>query len=145
MTIQTIDRPRGRYGRESRNPRLRLQMAANVLIREGAIVVMDGGYAKEGFQGPGLKVIGPAAERANNLGGSAGAKFVEVFEGDFPVDNSAGADELTEADLGQDVFLVDNNTGAKTDDTGDRSLAGRLVGFFEDGRPLVRFAASEAA
>ncbi len=137
MAAQTVDRPRARYGKIGKP--MHYPMAGNSVIKEGAIVVLDAGLAEEGNEDTGLVAVGIARKRCDNTGGAAGAKYVEVDEGDFPVDNSSAGDALANADIGADVYLVNNNTVAKTSNSDARSIAGRLVGFFSDGRPVVRF------
>ena len=44
--------------------------------------------------------------------------------GNFCLANSAGADEITAADIGKVCYIVDNQTVAKTDGTATRSPAG---------------------
>ena len=46
----------------------------------------------------------------------------------FLVANSA-TDPVTQAELGSQVYIEDNQTVAKTDGTGTRSVAGRFMGF----------------
>lgn len=55
--------------------------------------------------------------------------------GDF--DNSAAADEIAENDRGKLCYLVNDNTVALTDDTGARTLAGRVHSIADNGTSVV--------
>lgn len=47
--------------------------------------------------------------------------------GVYHLENSAGADEITQAEVGDNCYIVNDETVAKTDATGTRSVAGRVV------------------
>lgn len=55
--------------------------------------------------------------------------------GDF--DNSAAADEIAEDDRGKLCYLVNDNTVALTDDSGNRTTAGRIHSIADDGTSVV--------
>jgi hypothetical protein len=101
-------------------------VAASTIIYQGAIVVMEGGVAKPGKTATGLVVIGVAEETVDNSGGAAGAKKATVRRGCYPFAN-LGADPVTAADIYQDVYLVDDQTIARTSGTSTRSVAGKLI------------------
>ena len=67
-----------------------------------------------------------AGEPADNAGGQAGDLSVRTRKGVFRFNNSAGADEITRAEIGDTCYVVDDETVAKTDDTGSRSAAGAI-------------------
>lgn len=136
MTIQSVDKPRQRQGANGR--RMKYPVTAATTIKEGSLVSLVSGLALEAATATTHTTVGVAWRACDNSAGAGAAKFVEVDEGDFPFDNSSAADELTNADIGALVYVVNNNTVAKTNGTSTRSVAGRLVGFFSDGRPVVR-------
>jgi len=136
MAAQTIDKPRSRFGKIKKT--MPYPMTAGAVIREGALVSLVSGLALETVTATTHTTVGVARERCDNTGGGAGAKFVNVEEADWPFDNSTAGDALTNADLSTVVYAVDNNTVAKTNGSSTRSVAGRLVAFFSDGRPVVR-------
>ncbi|SBW09176.1 conserved hypothetical protein [uncultured Alphaproteobacteria bacterium] len=104
-----------------------LGAAADVLVHAGAIVVRNAaGFAAPGTTALGLAALGIAQERVDNRNGVAGALPVEIDTGVFQVGNSAGADELTAADIGADCYLVDDQTVAKTNGGNTRSPAGKV-------------------
>lgn len=111
---------------------------ASTKIYSGGIVVSDAGYAAPARVALGLIVLGIARQDVDNTGGASGDKTVEYLRGAFPFINSAGGDAIAQADLGKDVYLVDDQTVAKTDGGGTRSKAGRFVGFDDAGvKPVV--------
>lgn len=58
----------------------------------------------------------------------AGDSMVEVSAGVIKLANSSGGDEITIAELWAYAYAVDDQTVAKTDGTGTRVRAGRIVG-----------------
>ncbi len=101
-------------------------VAAATVVWQGGIVVMEGGVAKPGKTATGLVVLGIAEETVDNSTGAAGAKSVTPRRGCFRFVN-LGSDPVTAADVGQDVWLVDDQTIAKSSGTATRSAAGKLI------------------
>lgn len=102
-------------------------LAADAVIFAGAIVVRNaGGFAAPASTALGLHALGIAQDAVDNTGGANGANSVDVDTGAFQIANSVGADEITAADIGNDCYLVDDQTVAKTDGTGTRSVAGKV-------------------
>lgn len=99
-------------------------VGANVVCYAGAIAVLEGGYAVPGKTDTDLHVVGRFAAHYDNTGGDAGAFTVEVEAGVFRYENSAAADAITLAEVGQVCYLVDDQTVAKTNGAGTRSPAG---------------------
>lgn len=103
-----------------------LKVAANAKIYAGALVVLAAGVAKPGSTALNLVAVGRAEHAVDNTGGADGAQVVDVRPGTFRYANSAGADEVTDAQIGSDCFVVDDQTVAKTDGGGTRSKAGEV-------------------
>lgn len=104
-----------------------LGVAASKRIYAGALVARDaGGYATPGATATGLVGIGRAEARADNTSGADGDMSVEVRKGVFQFANSQGGDAITTADIGADCYIVDDQTVARTDGTGTRSVAGKV-------------------
>ena len=100
-------------------------VAASTLIHTGALVCINGsGYAVPGSTSTTLTVRGVAQEGVNNTG-AAGAQAVKTERGCFPFKNH-GADPVARADIGKTVYIVDDETIAKTNGTNTRSVAGTL-------------------
>lgn len=92
----------------------------------GAIAAIDSanGFLTPGAASTTLKGAGIVQEQIDNTAGADGAVNVTVKRGLWRVANSAGADQLTLADVGADCYIVDDQTVAKTDGTTTRSVAG---------------------
>jgi len=102
-------------------------IAAAQLIYAGALLMRDAtGYLVKGSTATGLIGAGRAEAYVDNSAGAAGDAVVEVAEGIFRYANSAGADEITIADIGRACYAVDDQTVAKTDGTATRSPAGTV-------------------
>ena len=102
-------------------------VAANTKIHAGGMVAKNAaGFAVPVTAAANLVGLGRAEESIDNTGGAAGAQSVRSTRGTFNYANSAGADELTHADIGSLVYGVDDQTVAKTDD-GGKPMAGRLL------------------
>jgi len=113
---------------------INIGVAAGKKIYAGALVALDAnGYATPGATATGLKGLGRAEAQVDNSGGSNGAVTVDVRKGIFRYNNSSGADQITTADIGNDCYIVDDQTVAKTDGTGTRSVAGKVFDVDSDG------------
>lgn len=109
-------------------------VAADTVIYTGALVVLDAsGNAAPGSTATGLIARGVCKEAADNAGGSAGDIRVDTQKGVFNFKNSASTDACSRATIGDNVYIVDDQTVAKTDGTGTRSVAGKCVDFDDDG------------
>lgn len=103
-----------------------LPVAGNTTIRQGAIVVVDGGYAKEAPGSATAIAAGLAEADVDNTGGTDGDKTVLVRRGVFRLQVDP-ADPVGPADLLKEVYLSGPDSVAKTDGTGTRPKAGRLL------------------
>lgn len=102
-----------------------LPVAAGQVIRQGAIVVVHGGYAKEAPAGGSSAIAAGRAEHdVDNTGGGDGDKTVEVRRGVFRLEVDP-SDPPGQTELLKDVYLSGPNTVAKTG-TG-RPKAGKLL------------------
>ncbi len=101
-------------------------VAASKKIYAGALVARDAnGYATPGATATGLLGVGRAESQVDNSSGSNGDVTVEVRKGVFRFDNYA-TDQVTIADIGNDCYIVDDQTVARTNGTGTRSVAGKV-------------------
>ncbi|OWV30185.1 hypothetical protein [Halomonas campaniensis] len=102
-----------------------LLVAAGAECFAGTIAVINsGGYGEPGTTATGLTAVGVFEYYQDNTEGADGDQPVEVSRGNFRFSNSAGADEITLADIGKACFIVDDQTVAKTNGTDTRSPAG---------------------
>lgn len=105
----------------------RFGVAATTLIFAGALVMRNAaGFLVQGQAATGLVGVGRAEQRADNAAGADGDIECDVRCGTFRFVNSAGGDEITNADCGDLCFAVDDQTVAKTDGGGARSPAGTI-------------------
>lgn len=103
-------------------------VAASTRIYAGSLVCLNAaGNAVPGSTSDALKARGVAQEHVDNRDGGAGALRIETRRGTFQFANSAGADEITRADIGAVAYIVDDQTVAKTDATDTRSEAGIIA------------------
>jgi hypothetical protein len=104
-----------------------LPVAAATIVYAGAMVAVNAaGNAVPVTAAATLKGVGRAERRIDNSQGAAGDLSVEVMAGIFRFDNSASADLLTQADIGSDVYGVDDHTVAKTSASSTRSVVGKV-------------------
>ena len=100
-------------------------VAASALCLAGTLAVIDAaGLVQPGVTGLDLVAVGVFESLVDNSAGADGEQTAEVLRGFARLENSTDADEITAADIGKACFIVDNQTVAKTDGTGTRSIAG---------------------
>lgn len=100
----------------------------------GTIAVINAdGFTGPGTTATGLTAVGVFEHYQDNKEGADGDQVVEVKRGNVYLANSAGADEITAADVGKVCYIVDNQTVAKTDGTATRSPAGIVDDVDENG------------
>lgn len=96
---------------------------SGAMIYLGSLVALEAGYAVPGHTATGLICVGRAEQV---VGDQAGFNKVIARRGIFRFSNLAG-DAVTQADVGADCYIADDQTVAKTDGSGTRSRAGRVV------------------
>jgi hypothetical protein len=102
-------------------------VAADTKIYAGALVCLNAaGAAVPGAVATTLTAVGRAEAPADNTGGAAGDKRVDVRKGIFRFNNSAAADEIGAEDIGATAYVVDDETVALTNGTNTRSAAGTI-------------------
>lgn len=106
-------------------------VAASTTIHQGSLVALSAGYAAPGATATGLVAVGRAEDSATAV--SAGDAKVRVRRGVFKFANSAAGDQIAQADVGADCYIVDDATVAKTNGTNTRSRAGQIVAVDADG------------
>jgi hypothetical protein len=109
-------------------------VAAGVKIYGGSLVALNAaGYLVPGTTSTTLRYQGRAEDFADNTGGADGAKTLAVRRKQaFKFANSQ-VDPLGQADVGNTVYIVDDQTVAKTNGAGTRSAAGKLLSLEFDG------------
>lgn len=101
-------------------------LPANGKIFQGGMVqVTAAGYAASASATIANITIGRADETVDNTGGANGDKSIKVRRGVFRFANSAAGDLIARSEIGKTVYVVDDQTVAKTDNAGARPAAGR--------------------
>jgi hypothetical protein len=113
---------------------LAFQVAAATKIFGGSLVCLNAaGFLVPGSVSTTLTYVGRADDFCDNTGGADGTKSAYVRRHKAFKFLNSGADPVAQADLGKTVYVVDDQTVAKTNGVGTRSAAGRLVGIDPDG------------
>jgi hypothetical protein len=103
----------------------------------GGIAVLSGGYAAPASTALNLVAAGRFEEDFDNTGGVNGAFFVRVRQGIFQYANSTSTEAITQAEVGQDCYLVDDQTVGKTaaivSSNPTRSRAGKVIAVDDSG------------
>ncbi len=102
---------------------------AAVKVFAGTIAALDTvtGYLTKGATSANLKCMGVFDRPFDNSAGAAGDVIAETKLGVFgPFANSAAADQITNADINSQCFIVDDQTVAKTSNAAARSVAGTV-------------------
>lgn len=109
-------------------------VAANAVIHAGALLVANAtGFAAPGSVATGLTYLGRADQAVSNAGGADGAQQVVVSRGKAFKWNNSATDPITQASLGKQCFIEDDETVAATNGTNTRSAAGIVVAIENDG------------
>ena len=102
-------------------------IAATGLIFAGALLMRNAaGFVLPGATATGMVGIGRAEEQIDNSAGADGDARVRVMGGIYRYANSAAADEIASANIGDLAYIVDDQTVALTNGTGTRSAAGTI-------------------
>lgn len=111
-----------------------LPVAAATLLYAGCLACVNAsGFLTKGAATNTLRAVGRLNQFIDNSNGGNGDVLAEVEAGVFQYDNSAGADELTLADVGHVCFVVDDATVAKTNGAGVRPRAGIVMDVDDEG------------
>ena len=109
-------------------------VAASKKLFAGAFGAFDAsGNLTPGATATTLIGAGRVEELADNSAGLAGDINARVRRGVFRWENSADADAITQAEIGDPCYLVDDQTVAKTNGGGTRSPAGWVMDVDDDG------------
>jgi len=108
-------------------------------IYGGSIVCLNSsGYLVPGSTATGLVAVGRSNEQVDNSSGSSGDLACSFRMGVFSFGNSSSTDEITIAEIGDICYIVDDQTVAKTNGSGTRSPAGKIMGIDEFGGVMVQ-------
>lgn len=103
-------------------------MAAGAKVFAGTIAAIDAsGNVNKGITATTIRAVGSFRSAFDNTGGAAGAVVAEAERGVFgPFANSTSGDLIAAADVGNDCYIVDDQTVAKTNGSNTRSIAGKV-------------------
>ena len=100
---------------------------AATVIFAGSLVCLDAaGNAQPGAVATTLTAVGRAESHVDNSGGAAGDETVHGQRGVFRFANSSAGDLIARTEIGDDCYVVDDQTVAKTSGTNTRSVAGKV-------------------
>ena len=125
-------------------------VGAAARIFQGGLVILISGYAAAGQTAGSAGVeatyscVGVSFDTVAGNGVDGGVS-VNVAAGEFPFANSSSADLITIASIGAVAYVVDDQTVAKTSNSGVRCIAGRITGVDPDGTVWVRVGPGLAA
>jgi hypothetical protein len=127
-------------------------IAANTLIRKGWMVALDvNGRAVPAntIANGALVAVGKASHTLDNrtgseLGGAAGAAYLETEYGVFDWLSAGGGDAIAADDVSKVCYMLDNQTVALTSSTGARGPAG-VISEVRNGRVYVHQGPTVAA
>lgn len=122
---------------------IKCAVKGGVHIYQGALVVIEKvvGLAKPGVIDNDLVALGVAEYEVDASAAADGVLYVHAKPGRWGGFTSAGGgDAITAADVGNTVYIVDDNTVAKTDNSGARSPAGTFLGYDDRGKLIVSIA-----
>lgn len=104
-----------------------LPAAAAKKFYAGALCARDAsGNATPGAAATTILGVGRVREQVDNSSGSAGDLKVNIEKGIFRFGNSSSTDTITQADIGNSCYIVDDQTVAKTNGSSTRSVAGKI-------------------
>ena len=100
-------------------------LPANGKVYQGGMgQITAAGYAASASATAANVTIGRIEETVDNTGGANGDKRVKVRRGVFRFANSSAGDLIARTEIGKTVYVVDDQTVAKTSNTGARPAAG---------------------
>lgn len=119
--MAALTAPRNTISRDGRD--FSIQAAASKTFHQGALLARDAaGKGTPGAAATTLRGLGRVKKSA--VSGASDVVPVEYERGTFRYGNSASGDAITTADIGNDCYIVDDQTVAKTDGSSTRSVAG---------------------
>ncbi|ROH88659.1 hypothetical protein ED208_12635 [Stagnimonas aquatica] len=119
---------------QSRQTPERLGNILSITMAAGAHGFL-GGMAQVNATGGGDAATATAANKTVGvfMADAGPGEAANVKKGIFAFANSAGADEITKANIGATCYVVDDQTVAKTSDTNARPAAGKVFDVDEYG------------
>lgn len=115
-----------------------LKLAASTLIYNGSVVALNAaGYAVPASDTAGLIVVGRAESQVDNSSGADGDAEIVVSPGVFKL-GTTGANAAVQADVGDNVYVLDDQTVVKAAGVTNNIVAGIMEELDGDGDVWVR-------
>lgn len=135
MTALAIERKTPKLGQDtlpSFPTNQPLPIAASTKIYTGAMVALattgaNAGNLVQGQAATGLIALGVAEQTYDNSAGAAGALTMVPRQGVYLMNVGSGNDAISATNVGQDCYMIDDNTVGLTNGGGARSRAGVIV------------------
>lgn len=131
MAALTTERDTKKMGSATVPDLLELPVKASTKCIQGGIAVLDAGVLAPGRTALSLIACGVFEKTADNSSGATGAINAKVRQGVFKFANNGGS--ITQAAVGSDCFIVDDQTVDATNGGSTRSRAGKVVQLDSDG------------
>lgn len=110
---------------EKVGPERSIPLTANAKVYQGGMVqISAAGFGVAAAATAANVTVGVARESVDNTGGANGAASVKVRRGVYRFANSAAGDLIGRSEIGKQVYVVDDQTVAKTNNAGARPVAG---------------------
>lgn len=128
MTALAADRPTKRGGLATVVSKLNIDMGVDIGYAGGMAGRNSSGDLVAASSALSQRTVGVFVKTVDNSAGSAGDLEAQIERGSFWMTNSATTDAITDAEIGEVCFVVDDATVAKTAGTaGTRQPAGRVL------------------
>lgn len=111
-----------------KNPAVRnFPVAAATTIEQGKMVMLNAtGYAVEGATATGQRMVGMALATVDNSAGADGDLEIEVLKDPARWDSGSAGDAIDRDNIGDTVYIIDDETVGLTDGGATRSEAGKV-------------------
>lgn len=127
MAALTADIKTVRYGVGADHEPGYAGVTSAVTIYGGSIAVLRSGFLNPPTTSSTTDIVMGLVERQTVGGSTNGAVTANFLRGTFFVSAGTGGDALSTADIGAQVFLIDEHTVGKTSGSSTRSVAGTLM------------------
>lgn len=133
----SADKARDRMGNPIHVPKAHPVVASTTIYMGSIVMANAAGYATVGATATGQFALGVATKKVVGNGTNGGVS-VPYECGDFEFESGTAGDALTIANVGDQVFLIDDDTAGATNGGATRSALGTMVGVSAAGKPIVR-------
>jgi hypothetical protein len=113
-------------------------LAASSKVIEGCLVAVNGdgyGNAAGMTKATGLVCIGVAVRSVDNSTGAAGALSCVAISGRIMLDNGLTTDKVTQADVGNSCYALDNHTVSRV--SSGASVVGQIIDIDTDSGQVI--------